>query len=242
MRASLQVAKKLLKWRTRGELTNVADGDSKASRSISKRLFESLGVTASGSADPDGGEAGAKFEDAVRRFLASALGSDFDVGRGRDISEFEQYAHLRRVEAMVRDDTSGLLLDALGGDYRIKPDVVVSRSGDTDTPFLHASVSCKWTIRSDRVQNIRHEANMMIRHRRGRVPHIVAVTAEPLPSRLKSIALGTGELDCVYHVALPELANALDGLELKDQREELSRLIAQRRLADLGDLPSTLAR
>jgi hypothetical protein len=28
---------------------------------------------------------------------------------------------------------------------------------DWGLPPLHAAISCKWTIRSDRVQNIRHE-------------------------------------------------------------------------------------
>jgi hypothetical protein len=72
-------------------------------------------------------------------------------------------------------------------------------------PSLHASISCKWTIRSDRSQNTRTEALNLIRNRKGRLPHIVAVTAEPLPTRLAALALGTGDLDCVYHFALHEL-------------------------------------
>ena len=49
----------------------------------------------------------------------------------------------------------------------------------------------------------------MTRSRRGRLPHIVAVTAEPLPTRLASIAMGTGDVDAVYHVALEELVQAV---------------------------------
>ncbi|MBO9364254.1 MAG: restriction endonuclease, partial [Roseiflexus sp.] len=64
--------------------------------------------------------------------------------------------------------------------------------------MLHASISRKWTIRSDRSQNIRTEAMNLIRNRKGHTPHIVAVTAEPLPTRIASLALGTGDLDCVY--------------------------------------------
>nr|VFJ54121.1 MAG: NgoMIV restriction enzyme [Candidatus Kentron sp. DK] len=56
--------------------------------------------------------------------------------------------------------------------------------------FLHASISCKWTIRSDRSQNTRTEALNLIRNRKGPLPHIVAVTAEPLPMRIASLALG----------------------------------------------------
>ncbi|MFD6156895.1 NgoMIV family type II restriction endonuclease [Nocardia sp. NPDC060256] len=38
----------------------------------------------------------------------------------------------------------------------------------TKHPWLHAAIACKWTTRSDRVQNIRHENSNMIGHRRGR--------------------------------------------------------------------------
>lgn len=41
----------------------------------------------------------------------------------------------------------------------------------------------------------------LIRHRRGRVPHVVVATAEPTVGRIASIAQGTGDLDAVFHVA-----------------------------------------
>jgi hypothetical protein len=44
-------------------------------------------------------------------------------------------------------------------DYLIKPDVTVGLAGvrtGMGLPPLHAPISCKWTIRSDRVQNIKH--------------------------------------------------------------------------------------
>lgn len=66
-------------------------------------------------------------------------------------------------------------------------------------PLLHASVSAKFTMRSDRAQNSRTEALNLIRNRKGHLPHIVVVTAEPMPNRLASLALGTGDIDCVYH-------------------------------------------
>src|SRR5262249_52921512 len=96
------------------------------------------------------------------------------------------------------------------------------------------------TIRSDRVQNIRHEANLLLRHRRGRAPHIVAVTAEPMPSRLASIAMGTGELDCVYHLVLNELRAAVAECGFKDKTDELDLLVKHGRLADMSELPPRL--
>jgi len=109
--------------------------------------------------------------------------------------------------------------------------------------ILHASVSCKWTLRSDRAQNARSEALNLIRNWKGRVPHIVAVTAEPLPSRIPSLALGTSDLDCVYHVALDELLKAVrsqTGGSASDKYVDLSTLVDGKRLRDISDLPLDL--
>jgi hypothetical protein len=107
--------------------------------------------------------------------------------------------------------------------------------------ILHASISCKLTMRSDRSQNTRTEALNLIRNRKGRTPHIVAVTLEPLPTRLASIAMGTGDIDCTYHAALHELVEALHESEMEDQEEMLFTLIEGRRLRDISDLPFDLA-
>jgi hypothetical protein len=107
--------------------------------------------------------------------------------------------------------------------------------------LLHASISCKWTIRSDRSQNTRTEALNLIRNRKGPLPHVVAVTAEPLPTRLAALALGTGDLDCVYHIALPELQKALVQVNNLDQLDMLEMMVSGRRLRDIADLPFDLA-
>lgn len=91
--------------------------------------------------------------------------------------------------------------------------------------ILHASVSCKWTIRSDRAQNTRTEALNLIRNRKGKTPHIVAVVAEPLPTRIATLARGTGDIDCVYHMALPELRKAATASPHEDQAEMLETLV-----------------
>ena len=91
-------------------------------------------------------------------------------------------------------------------------------------PLLHASISCKWTIRSDRAQNARSEALNLVRNRKGRLPHVVVVTAEPTPSRLASIALGTGDIDCVYHFALYELQATVKALGMNDAADMLAVL------------------
>ena len=115
------------------------------------------------------------------------------------------------------------------------------REVNQSEPLLHASVSCKWTIRSDRAQNARSEGLNLIRNRKGRVPHIVVITAEPLPSRIASLALGTGDIDCVYHYALPELSETLGELGFYDAAELLQIMTSGKRLKDISDLPLDLA-
>lgn len=73
------------------------------------------------------------------------------------------------------------------------------RKSNGGKPLLHASISAKYTMRSDRAQNSRTEALNLIRNRKGSLPHIVVVTAESMPNRLASLALGTGDIDCMYH-------------------------------------------
>jgi len=187
----------------------------------------------------------------------------------QSISHFDQYEHVANLQRMLQEKTE--FAAALGGDYLVTPDITVGRYPVTDaeinqttrvvgvdeslcqyTPLrssnrpssnliLHATISCKWTMRSDRAQNIRTEALNLIRNRKGNTPHIVAVTAEPLPTRIASLALGTGDLDCVYHFALPELREAVQEVGSEDQLEMLTGMIDGRRLRDISDLPFDLA-
>lgn len=185
------------------------------------------------------------------------------------ISEFEQYEHLAYLDEAIKGNKK--LAAALKGGYVITPDIVVGRHPVADseinidstlvsekeeianltplrllnrnpnTKILHASISCKWTIRSDRSQNTRTEALNLIRNRKGHLPHVLAVTAEPTASRLASLALGTGDLDCVYHFALYELLASTKELDFKDAYDELLMMVEGKRLRDISDLPFDLA-
>ena len=182
-------------------------------------------------------------------------------------SDFAQYEHLAYLSEIISQNK--LLATTLGNDYIVAPDIVVYRKlyDDADInhgenfitdeickmadlrkknggkPILHASISSKWTMRSDRAQNSRTEALNLIRNRKGRLPHIVVVTGEPLPSRLASLALGTGDIDCVYHFALYELIDAVKDYSRhgrEDILEMLNNLIDGKRLKDISDLPLDL--
>lgn len=189
------------------------------------------------------------------------------TGRNRlEIAKYEQFAHLVALDEAAKKNPE--LAAALGSDYTITPDVVVVRRAESEDkineretlvdnsvcrhaslrrwanggwPLLHASISCKWTIRSDRAQNARSEALNLIRNRKGRLPHVVVVTAEPTPSRLASIALGTGDIDCVYHFALYELQQTIAQLGMHDAADMLAVMVDGKRLKDISDLPLDLA-
>lgn len=180
-------------------------------------------------------------------------------------SSFAQYEHLEYLTRLVAYDAK--LAASMGNDYMVAPDVVIYRELVSDEelnspaivvddtvcnmadlrkkngglPILHASVSAKWTMRSDRAQNSRTEALGLIRNRKGRLPHIVVVTGEPLPSRLASLALGTGDIDCMYHFALYELVEAVKETGAEDSIEMIQSLIEGKRLKDISDLPLDLS-
>lgn len=247
-----------------------ADKSSKTSVALACGILDQIGEARSAEKLP-GQTAGADFEEICASYvrvcfdrLSHLRAGRFFVSKGGGISQFEQYAHLARLEAIAREHRDVAL--ALGSDYLIKPDVVIGREPEPDEiinerqvlvdssvanltslrvansrePILHASVSCKWTLRSDRAQNARSESLNLIRNRKGRLPHIAVITGEPMPSRLASLALGTGDLDCLYHIALPELVEAARSQSKEDTLELLANMIEGKRLRDIGDLPLDL--
>jgi hypothetical protein len=181
------------------------------------------------------------------------------------IARYEQYAHLSELDDAVKENPQ--LRAVLGNAYVIAPDVVVVRkpvpddlinrdgllvddtvaqrtairSANQPLSILHAVISCKWTLRSDRAQNARSESLNLIRNRKGRLPHIAVVTAEPSPSRLASLALGTGDIDCLYHFALPELIEAVHLSNNDEAITLLDIMVSGKRLRDIADLPLDLA-
>jgi hypothetical protein len=80
----------------------------------------------------------------------------------------------------------------------------------------------------------------LIRNRKGKTPHICIITAKPLPQRIASVALGRGDIDCVYHIALRELQAAVQNLNNEAVTEMLDILVIEKRLRDIADLPFDL--
>lgn len=264
----------ILKIGEKGLPTN-SDTSNATSIALAKGIMDAIGQDAQGER-LKGQVSGSKFEEICASFVKSTFAqlepcrpgkwvvSKGIPGKGSNISVFDQYEHLARLNEIAKDNSE--LSAALGSDYLIKPDVIICREPEEDeffnkdrqfvdgsvaklTPIrkqnsnlliLHASISCKWTLRSDRAQNARSEALNLVRNRKGKLPHIVVITGEPMPSRIASLALGTGDIDCVYHVALPELVEAAEKLGKDDSIEMLKIMVDGKRLRDISDLPLDL--
>jgi NgoMIV restriction enzyme len=242
---ALPFVNKLLGW-TERDKPNMADTSSPTSVAIAEQILEALEITQT--VEHVGQTAGKELEEAVETHLGRELPMALQleappvVSRKEPITTFAQYRHLADLERLIDADKTRTLKASIGTDYVIKPDVTVGLDFDPEGPlFLHAAVPCKWTLRSDRAQNVRHEAVVLIRHRRGRLPHITPVTAEPLPTRLASLARGTAEVDAVYHVALDELVTACAVVDNAKQVDTLGELIVHNRLKDLSTLAETLS-
>lgn len=182
-----------------------------------------------------------------------------------DIVRFEQYSHLRRIRGLFEEYPQ--LITTFGNTLFVKPDIVVFREprdeeevnkhpflvrnsgislasllkGCAALPFLHASISCNWTIQSEHAHNYRSEALDLLRYRKGHSPHIMVITAEPHPEHLATMCLGTGEIDYIYHFALPELSRAIEEIRHRSYGDTLAMLVEGGRLRDISDLPLDLA-
>lgn len=252
-------------------IPNNADKHSDISSALARGIVQRFGYPMLLTQQIPGQTSGNLFEQITAAYLEKSFSllqhlrpGEWVFSVGRRVEEFEQYEHLADLERALIAHKE---LRATLGDYIIKPDIVVGRKPIHDneinrtreivttdianfTPLryvnspktiLHASISCKWTIRSDRSQNARTEGLNLIRSRKGQTPHIVIVTAEPYPQRIASLALGTGDIDCVYHIALSELQQATVDYKNEAVLEMLNVLVSGKRLRDISDLPFDLA-
>ncbi|GAB4061414.1 NgoMIV family type II restriction endonuclease [Catellatospora paridis] len=241
---------------------NIADASSATSTRIAGVAYKILGISQTGVADlskadePDDDDAeettrpkrkkstGVTLEHLIRDDLAEALvkaapDRDWKAVCGRRASSYQQFSHLDALHRLFTDNPA--LRSTVGQDYQVQTDVCIGLPHhDGSADLLHAAVSSKWSLRSDRAQNVRHEFATLVRNRRGRLPHLVLVTAEPLPTRLLSIARGTGDIDAVYHLLFDEIAKGVE-TSTRQQKSAWAELVGQGRLLPYRALAPTLA-
>ncbi len=166
--------------------------------------------------------------------LARNAGSEL-AGAAMELADAVEAAERRR----------RALVDLLADESPLRLDIAVDRAVPSvpgEGPrHLVAGFSLKWSLRTDRLQDPRTQGAKMATMRRGRMPHFAAVTMEPRPYMLGRLGRGTGDLDCVYHLALPQLTEAVrlvytDNKDRIRQRDMFMRMIDQRRLRDYDDL------
>lgn len=137
-------------------------------------------------------------------------------------------------------DTRRILFEQVGEESLLKLDVTASMP-TTGVPTLEVGLSLKWSLRTDRAQDCRSQGAKMSALRRGRMPHFAAVTMEPRPYMLNLLGGGSGEVDCVYHLDLAALSEAVEAACRGNRQRQptlntFRRLVAQRRLRDYDDL------
>ncbi len=193
-----------------------------------------------------------KTADFLRASIESIIPSQIEQWKfwvDEEVEEINEFKKLVDLKGVLQNDSNLTSIK----DFILVPDIVIgkmnsliqceksSESKRKSSKFnIHGVISCKWTIRSDRSQNARTEGLNLLRNRKGKIPHICIITAEPYPNRIASVALGTGDIDCVYHIALPELQAAVQNLNNEAVTEMLDILVTGKRLRDIADLPFDL--
>ncbi|HWZ44254.1 MAG TPA: NgoMIV family type II restriction endonuclease [Candidatus Saccharimonadales bacterium] len=246
-----------------------ADGDSVTSIAIAQAIFDQIQSRAKASGKHAAEVSCCRFEQITRSFIEEAFSTlrtlhpeKFNLATNA-IMFSKQYQNLINLPQFIKKSSELAIL--LGSDYVITPDVLVVKSPDPDEvpnarqilvndrtaqrsalrrqngkpPLLQCAISCKWTLRRGDTETARSEALNLIR--KSRVRHIAVVTAEPLPSSLAILALGTGDIDRVYHFALPELMKAVKSLKIDDSLHLMKIMVSGNRLKDIADLPLDLA-
>ena len=192
------------------ECYSMADSDNEPSIALAAGMVGAMVGGGGWSMPAEGDKSGREFQKVVAAFVSGVLDgievapalslevivpvqrgkidrrmpTDGDPRTTSTIANFEAYAHLLAIDDLVQAD--GRVRAAFGGDYFVRPDILVWRRPLTGSELnqagtlldsaareatrsaalvdggggniLHASISCKWTMRSDRAQNSRTEA------------------------------------------------------------------------------------
>jgi hypothetical protein len=154
----------------------------------------------------------------------------------------EMIAAVERAASEEAEKRRSVLIE-VGAESLLKLDVSIAEPQQSRLPELLLGLSLKWSLRTDRAQDCRSQGAKLSALRRGRMPHFAAVTMEPRPYMLNLLGGGSGDVDCVYHLDLPALTEAIQRVyRSKTDKNSLrtvatfERLVDQRRLRDYDEL------
>ncbi|WP_020113318.1 MULTISPECIES: NgoMIV family type II restriction endonuclease [unclassified Rhodococcus (in: high G+C Gram-positive bacteria)] len=180
--------------------------------------------------------------------LLSAVELELEKALQADTTGVRSRIRAAAAEAAADHELVMQLSDTMPEESMLKLDITAS--APTDTARLLVGLSSKWSLRTDRAQDCVSQGAKLVSLRRGHMPHYAVLTMEPRPSMLKLIAYGSGSVDCVYHVALPELrvaaaeiaATKREGVDGWPPRLMLERMVSQGRVRSYGQLVDEIRR
>jgi hypothetical protein len=140
-----------------------------------------------------------------------------------------------------QDLLTAQLLSDMPEESFLKVDLTIGESHPDGTPRMLLGLSSKWSLRTDRAQDCVSQGNKLASMRRGAMPHYGVITMEPRPAMLKILADGSGAIDCVYHLDLLALTQAIEDVRRSKSGRwgpglTFDRLVQQRRLRDYDEL------
>ncbi|WP_081878160.1 NgoMIV family type II restriction endonuclease [Nocardia brasiliensis] len=196
-----------------------------------------------------------KHLDVFRTFSSSYRTPTGELGLAlQDLANLEQSPMLIAIQKLIRiaeknvaanHDLVARLKETMPEESMLQIDITVRGPDPADR--LLVGLSSKWSLRTDRAQDCVSQGSKLVNMRRGHMPHYAVLTMEPRPNMLKHIAYGSGAVDCIYHLALPELRAAAKDIEVQrgiawEPRGQLERMVAQRRIRPYQDLVEEVMR
>ncbi len=172
-----------------------------------------------------------------------------EVTDGRLRGRLKRAVTVAERQAERRDAALVELRQQMPEESLLKVDITVSGQCSETSARLDVAFSCKWTLRTDRAQDCLSQGAKLVSLRRGPMPHYAVITMEPRPAMLRILGDGSGALDCVYHLHLPGLLEAVDRAAKAagegpgwSPARTLRRLVDQGRLRDYDDLVHEVTR
>lgn len=165
---------------------------------------------------------------------------------GSNAQRLEALIAAVEAESELRATRLSALLDELGDESLLGLDVTVARDSNEGSTGPGGRSLTQVVITHGSRTGLSLAGAKMSALRRGRMPHFAAMTMEPRPYMLNLLGGGSGDVDCVYHLDLPSLVQAVEDVYVGSPqrlkgRDTFRRLVDQGRLRDYDELVEYVA-